>query len=152
MRGRRVVILGAVLALALMTVVGPTSAATRAPTGDRIDVMAGDTEYPAGTPFFVRHGVASDPSLDRSIGRSRFVLEVDGVPQAPAYQEWSRTDGLLVHAWVFNFPAGMTGVHTLTGHWLAACGVASAYLPCGDGGRRELVEFEALEIVVTFTD
>jgi hypothetical protein len=53
-----------------------------------------------------------------------FTLEVDGVLQASDYQSRSIVSTrptILRQLWVYNFPAGMTGTHTFTGHWYGHC-------------------------------
>lgn len=144
----------ATLAVAILLVVsaGITLAGDRSTTGDRISLFGGDREVEAGAPFFVQHGIAAVQDEDQAIGRSIFILEIDGNAQRSSYIQHYVADGLLYRVWVFSYPEGMSGVHTFTGHWLAACGVATMYLPCGDGGRRDLVEFETQQITVTFTD
>lgn len=148
---RRTFALVAAVALAAMFATS-SIAAVRAPTGDRISLFGGDIEYPAGAPFFVRHGIATIQDEDEAIGRGRFVLEIDGVPQQATYTEHFVADGLIYRMWVFNHPDGLSGVHAFTGHWLTACDVALMFLPCGDGGRQELTDFERQQIVVTFTE
>jgi len=106
----------------------PTEAPTATPTpiptsGEMISiyecVISGSCriEFPAGRPFYILAGfyfIDEDPP-DAQL----FFLEVDGVG--------IETDGLLAEPsdegtffrWLFNFPDGMTGTHTFTGHWVS---------------------------------
>ena len=61
------------------------------------------------------------PRNGRPGGRSPLARSV-----TDAYKQTiSDGGGHLQLLWVFNFPAGLTGVHILTGHWYAPCGDAN---------------------------
>lgn len=139
-------------ALVIALGVTPAFAAPRERTGDRINLFVGDTEYPAGAPFYIAHGIGAILGEDTAIGRGSFVLEVDGATAPASYMERDVADGMLTSVSVFNFPAGMSGTHTFTGHWFAACGAPTGYLACGDNPPNTPLEFETLEVVVTFIE
>jgi hypothetical protein len=147
---RRILMLAGVAALFTAAMTGPALAGERAPTGDRIGLFGGDQSYPAGTSFYVLHGNMGVVDEDAAIGRNRFVLEVDGSVVPATYQTREEADGLMIHLWVFNFPDGMTGVHTFTGHWYAPCGVATQFLDCGPATPTTPVEYETQQISVRF--
>jgi hypothetical protein len=138
-------------ALLVTAMTGPALGRERTPTGDRINLFGGNQSYPADTSFYVVHGNASLVGEDAAIGRSRFVLEIDGAVVPATYQTRGEADGLVTHLWVFNFPDGMTGVHSLAGHWYAPCGVATQFLDCGGATPTTPVEYETHQITVTFT-
>ena len=137
-------------------------AAPGSPVGGRIDLIAGgdNQEYPAGTAFDIRHGLSLFAGDDGALGRSLFTLEVDGQTQTPSYTRHHVIEPNLVGlVWVFNFPAGMTGVHTFTGHWFIACGIAPVgdptadpYVPCDGSLPTTPVEFATSYVTVTFID
>jgi hypothetical protein len=124
------------LALALAT--GPATAGSKEPVGQQISVYRGTpTTFPTGTAFHIQHGWgigATEPP--EQAGIFGFRLEVDGVARDADFVIRS-TDAapmttydspVLNRGWVFNFPSGMTGIHTFTGHWIAPCSVAAAEL------------------------
>ncbi len=162
------------LALLSVLVIGSSAGATNGGPldcfpGCRINVRLGKpTTYPAGQPFVIAHGVNSGfvlPPL--GTGMDLFALEIDGVPRAP--------DAIIRDAvsppdlsppptfdfpypgvesvFVFNFPAGMTGTHTFTGHWYEPCATAVALDgypgPCETPAAQ--VQFETHSLTVTFT-
>ena len=132
----------------------------------RINILAGTpTTYPAGQPFVIRHGVQNVCSRppQRIPGKMEFVLEIDGVVRpadvvqrvvaSPPQTDFECPYAFLAHAFVFNFPNGMTGTHTFTGHWLEACEVAVEFDgwpgPCSDPAQQ--VNFFTESLTVTFT-
>ncbi len=147
---RRILMLAGFTALLATAMTGPALAQDRTPTGDRIGLFGVDQSYPADTPFYVMHGSQAVVDEDAAIGRNDFVLEVDGTVVAATYQTREEADGLLTHLWTFNFPGGMTGVHTFTGHWYAPCGVATQFLDCEGATPTSPVEYETQQISVTF--
>ena len=116
-----------VLAVVLLLVAAVPVAAGKGndPVGEQISVFPGaegPDEYPAGDPFHIRHGwAAQDPSTDSSIGHFVFELEVDGEYVRHDHLLVTVEDGLITRVFLFNFPDGMTGQHTFTGHWLMPC-------------------------------
>jgi hypothetical protein len=124
--------LGGITAV-LLVANGFASASAPAPVGERIDVYLGSpTTFPAGQPFNIRHGWGIGPTEAASAGIYSFRLDVDGTAR-PA-DDVARSTGspptaeyelpILNRTWIFNFPAGMTGTHQFTGHWIAPCGTA----------------------------
>jgi hypothetical protein len=119
------------LALALSASGTPAPAADQEPVGPRINVLLGTpASYPAGEPFHIEHGWGITPDDPPAVaGVYSFSLDVDGVPR-PAdlvirTTTSTPTSGfdvpILNRGWVFNFPDGMTGTHTFTGHWFVPC-------------------------------
>jgi hypothetical protein len=142
------------LAMATTLLLGLTASSMAAPknqpVGDRIDLRAGNQDFPASTPFHIDHGFAFTIG-DRTIGLSNFVLDMDGVPLTADYIQWSPLgDGLTVsELWYYNFPAGLTGIHEFTRHYFQACNNDS--VPC-DGNRINTpVETSTDSVDVTFT-
>jgi hypothetical protein len=122
--------------------------------GERILVYNGSTVFPAETPFHIFHGWVQT-SEDGAIGIFDFELEIDGVLQRTDMKMFSVDAGnpdVLWRLWAFNFPDGMTGTHTFTGHWYAPCQYAVDWLgyldPCGT--PNEKVETSTLTRIVDF--
>ena len=142
------------LALATTLLLGlsaaPSTAAPRNQAiGDRLDLRAGDQDFPASTPFHIDHGFAFTIG-DNTIGRDNFVLDMDGAPLTADFIKWAPIgDGLTVsELWYYNFPAGLTGVHEFTRHYFLACD--NIDVPC-DGNRiNTSVEGQTDSAVVTF--
>ena len=82
----------------------------------------------AGLPFHVAHGFTSEPWPDIVNPLHRFELTLDGVQQHGAIDLDRQADGLGDKWYVFNFPNGLTGVHTFTGCWYATDG---GLIACG---------------------
>lgn len=160
------VLAAAVAALSVLLPASSSPAMTKDTTGPRINVLTGTpTTFPAGQPFFIRHGWSPFPELIQppAIGQYGFTLEVDGVQRAadfeirdaipPPQTGFELKNPILVHLWVFNFPAGMTGTHSFTGHWFRPCGAAVEFndypLPCRTSSAQVLEESHSL--TVTFT-
>jgi hypothetical protein len=166
-------IIGGFALLALMTVVGSAGATKPDPLPDcfpgcRINVFRGTpTSYPAGQEFVIFHAVNNGGVIPpEAIGKDVFTLDVDGVPRAPdaiihdatpppELVDFSLPYPILFRGFVFDFPNGMTGTHTFTGHWFESCANAVA-----DGSRPDLapcaipaqqVEFLTRSLTVTFT-
>jgi hypothetical protein len=139
----------------------PAAALQEEPVGDRIRIFFVDPDqtFPAGTPFHIRHGVSLNAPGDSARALYEFKLDVDGVPQVANFvlidtfpfgggsnQVWQ---------WVYNFPTGMTGTHTFTGHLLGPGAVMvsdGAY--SGDCGSNPMAQVEAdfspQSVTVTF--
>ena len=106
----------------LLTSAGGAVAASKVRVGDRISLLDPPATYPAATAFHIWHGFAVEDT-DKSLGRYAFVLDVDGVRRAADFFEVTLLDRHLISkVWVFNFPNGLTGVHTFEGHWIAPSG------------------------------
>lgn len=85
-------------------------------------------EYPAGQPFFIFHGTCNTPSEDRiGLGHAGFALQLDDEYISPDWISHGATSNRKQGwNWVcsfsaFNFPEGLQGEHTLTGHWYTGC-------------------------------
>jgi hypothetical protein len=143
--------------VAVMLVTVPAAAKQKVPVGEKINVLVGSPDtFPAGEPFHISHGWALDPTLGHAVGLFGFELEVDGVLREEDFVDrWTDPDVSepLVRKWVHNFPGGMTGVHTFTGHWLAPCKAAVYYghLPGPCPRPNEVVEAIEQSLTVTFT-
>jgi hypothetical protein len=149
MRRRSIPILLSAAFLVAAAVV-PVAAASKQPTGNRINLFAGDQPYPASTAFHIRDGwLFLDPTTIDAIGKYTFTLDVDGTPRSADFKtSETGSDGSLLKLWWFNFPAGMTGTHTFVGHFLGPCG--SSY-PCNGQTPNTVVEQHRLTVTVTFT-
>lgn len=126
--------LTAVTLLAALTVaVAPAaSAAAKQRTGERINLFGGGFQvFPANQPFHIAHGWLRVLGADQgepppALGRYGFSLAVDGQDRPADYMERAPREDP-VFGWikptfsVHNFPDGMTGTHTFTGHWFGPC-------------------------------
>jgi hypothetical protein len=156
------------LLLVLMALVAAPSAGAdadaRERTGTRINLFAGGFQvFPAGEPFHISHGwvrvLGDDQGETPANGRYGFSLAVDGQDSPADYVERApREDPVL--GWikpntaVHNFPAGMTGTHTFTGHWFGPCAglVEGGYTPGPCAYPTEIMTAIApLTITVVFT-
>ena len=143
------------LVLATTVLLGLTAAPSMAAprnqaVGDRLDLRAGDQDFPASTPFHIDHGFVFAIG-DKTIGLSSFALDLDGTDLTADFIRWAPVgDGFTVsELWYYNFPAGLTGVHEFTRHYFVACD--NNDVPC-DGNRINTpVETLTLSAVVTFT-
>jgi hypothetical protein len=127
----------------------PVAGAIKQPTGDRINLFAGTQSYPASTAFHIRDGwLLLDPTSIDAIGKYTFALDVDGSPRAADFRTTqTMSDGSVAKLWWFNFPTGMTGTHTFTGHFLGPCGGS---FPCNGQAPNTVVEQGAVSATVTF--
>ena len=156
-------VIGALTLLSVLLLGAPAAATNAEPVGARINVLLGTpTTYPADAPFHIIHAVNSGFVLPpRGTGKDLFALEVDGVPRAADFIIRDATPppafgfpypGVRT-GFLFNFPDGMTGTHTFTGHWYEPCATAVAldgYTgPCRT--PAEQVEFMTRSLTVTFT-
>jgi len=112
------------LIFALLSLTMPVGAAAeRVRVGDRISLF-GNIEIPdAGQPFYIAHGWWNPTNIS-GMGLFKFSLDVDGNPVYEDFIERYAISGDpddLVWFWVFNFPEGMTGSHSFTGHWTGPC-------------------------------
>jgi len=143
--------------IAILVMAVPAAAKGNEPVGDRISVFPPGTpsEFPAGAPFHISQGWLLDPS-DGPPGSFDFELEVDGIPRDEDFALWavdhSWNPVRLVRSWLHNFPDGMTGTHTFTGHWFAPCQHAVDSLmfpgPCPKPNAK--VEVLSNSLTVTF--
>src|SRR2546430_11378683 len=119
------------MALALIALPAAANAGTNEPVGPAVSVLLGTpTSFPAGQPFHITHGWAVGATAPpQAVGIYAFRLEVDGVTRAPDFitrtadspQSTGYDAPVLNRSWTFNFPGGMTGTHTFTGHWIEPC-------------------------------
>lgn len=141
--------------LALLAIATPVAADAKEPVGDRIGIYYdGSMEFSANAPFHIRHGWVQS-SDDNAIGIFDFELDVDGVRRSEDFKMFSAVSGnpdYLNRIWVYNFPNGMTGTHTFTGHWFAPCQYAVDELgyagPCTTPNAK--VETNYRMLTVTF--
>jgi len=161
-----------VLALVLSAPAAADSPNTRPTVGERINVLAGTpTEYPAGAPFHIGHGWPiggteadpGEPLQPKQAGIYAFTLEIDGVPRQATYilrvaffddpAPLPEAAFRLFRIWVYEFPQGMTGTHTFTGHWYSPCSQAVARFgyagPCPNPNAP--VDPEPRSLTVKFT-
>jgi len=124
-----------VLTIALALIMTATAAASsKVPTGPqiRVDPDGAVFHYPENTPFHIRHGWHSAITLGEEVNveflaKASFSLEIDGDYMEDDYIERVRLPGVepvvtdLYKFYFFNFPDGMTGEHTFTGHWYVQC-------------------------------
>lgn len=112
------------LVVALLALTNSIAAAGNGPVGTRITLNPSPPPtFPAETPFHIYHGWVQS-SEDGAIGIFDFKLEVDGVLLKEDFNMFSAVSGdpdTLYRIRLYNFPNGMTGVHTFTGHWFAPC-------------------------------
>lgn len=131
---RIVIILAMVMLIGMLAT--PVFAGGPVRIGEQLRVQPVVIDFPANQPFHIAHGWLSgtpgvekcvpDPSTTPNpIGLAEFRLEVDGVYVDESFvdREAQPCGGPAIHswAWVFNFPEGMSGTHTFTGHWIVAC-------------------------------
>jgi hypothetical protein len=132
----RALVVVASIALALLLALAPAASADeKVPIGDRITLFGDEFQvFPAGEPFHIFHGWGlrhlPGPGAEAD-GRFGFDLAIDGVERREDYvnkfHEEHPTLGHIRHRnWVYNFPDGLTGTHTFTGHWFGACTVVVA--------------------------
>jgi hypothetical protein len=118
----RLAVAAVTIALLLASVTA-AAAASRERVGDRISLFEPPATYPADTAFHIWHGFIFQQGIDRGYGRYEFQLEVDGVATAADFTDVDVLDpGAVSRVWVFNFPAGLSGTHTFTGHWITPDG------------------------------
>ena len=143
------------LILTLLAMATSAAATSKEPVGDRIIVFGGgSTTFPAGAPFHIRHGWVNDSNTD-GIGIFDFELEIDGVLREEDFVMRSAESGdpdILIRFWVHNFPNGMTGTHTFTGHWLGPCQplVDMGFIPGPCTKPNAKVEALSRTLTVTF--
>jgi hypothetical protein len=144
--------------LLFMVAAAPVTAAPGQTTGDLISLKAScATEcgapqtFAAGEPFYISHGhgISISGGDNPALGKYDFTLDVDGVPMAADYKLIDASGhGDFALFWVYNFPAGMTGVYEFTGHWYAPCG--HGYFDCEGQAINTVVEMTTMSVTVTF--
>jgi len=144
----------AIVAVVMSVYATPVAADNKTPVGEKIRIRDDWMSYPMDTPFHISHGWVQ-LSDDGAIGVFDFKLDVDGIPREEDYKDFSVESGepdILTRIWVFNFPDGMAGEHTFTGHWFAPCQYAVDWLdypgPCKK--PNEKVETYTATLTVSF--
>lgn len=125
-----------VMVLVTLLLATPAFAGPKEPVGNQIELYCdpgepycqGTQEFPAGTPFHISHGWLLFPTWGDEPGQFTFELELDGTIVSPTYvdswTELTEWGPVLYRDWVYNYPDGMSGVHTLVGSWICPCGLA----------------------------
>jgi hypothetical protein len=108
------------LAAATLVVTAPATANNKPTTGERINLFAPPTTFPANTPFYVEHGYICDRNdigcIQTQISAlSSFSLYVNGVLQ-PSTVDVDLAGGSIEKRYLTNFPAGLpAGTYTFDG-------------------------------------
>jgi hypothetical protein len=149
---KQLVFVSVIMIVAILTLANPSvTFAYDELVGERILVKNESIDFLAETPFHILHGWVQT-SEDGAIGIFDFELEIDGVLQRTDIKMFSEEDDILWRLWAFNFPNGMTGTHTFTGHWYAPCQYAVDWLgyrdPCVT--PNEKVETNTRTLIVNF--
>jgi hypothetical protein len=144
------------LVLALLAIAFPATANNPKTVGEQINLFYGPNEFPAGEPFYIKHGWSITPSYNppTPVGIHGFELELDGIYQKADYllNIYSLEYEQISRHWVCNFPDGMTGKHTFTGHWILPCqdAVESGIIPGPCPTPSEKIIVATRELTVTF--
>jgi hypothetical protein len=113
------------LVIALLMCMTSVAATGKVRVGNPLSIYYSDTiDYPANTAFHIAHGWINPINLMGAAGKYNFSMEIDTVPVKPDFFERTVKRGdvaMMSLWWVFNFPEGMTGMHTFTGHWTGPC-------------------------------
>jgi hypothetical protein len=123
-----------ILIVVILMMAVPAAAARFITTGSQIEVGPDGAvvHYPGDTPFHIRHGWYSllipgeKPDLAKLV-KAEFELEVDGIYVNEDYIQRMAETGdepgttYFYKLFYFNFPEGMNGTHTFTGHWSIQC-------------------------------
>jgi hypothetical protein len=120
--------------------------------GERINIFnSGSQDFPADTPFHIRHGWVIDFSDSQAIGAYDFILMVDGelVENGLRYVQPNSDGDYGSVMRIYNFPEGMSGVHTFTGFWYQPCYAGPDPESCQQPNKPVLSRTS--EVVVTFT-
>lgn len=143
-----------IVLLGLLAGTFPAYAKAKERVGDPINLFNAFPDpvtiaFPAGDPFHIAHGWVILTDSD-AVGKLDFELEVDGASRKEDFVERTvvgEDPDLLTRVWVFNFPEGMAGTHTFTGHFSGPCYASGG--PCDH--PNEKVEILMLELTVNFT-
>jgi hypothetical protein len=147
-----------VITILILTLVAASSPRVR--VGDQLYIPpgTGTLYYYEYFPFHLAHGWRSEignPVNSTARGGTR--LEIDGLATSHDFIEFSRVEeegtNYLAKYFVFNFPAGMTGVHTFDMYYSNTC---SAWLDNGDVTEcdkpNEILEFHLKSWEVIFQE
>jgi hypothetical protein len=153
---RKSIFVTILLVLALLAIAFPATANSLITVGDRIVLHDGSNEFPAGAPFHIHHGWSGMRPWDNPtpVGIWGFELEIDGIYQRPDYiwTGYNAEYDIIPRVSVYNFPDGMTGTHTFTGHWIMPCkeAVESGIIPGPCRTPNEKTIILTRELTVTF--
>jgi len=147
------------LSIALLT----AASQTHERVGQRIGLLgAPPATFPANEPFHIAHGwvpIVPKDGPPIAVGLYDFDLEVDGVFRPHDFVDRfdfdeSNPEPEFVWLWVHNFPEGMTGTHTFTGHWFSPCqeAVDRGDYPGPCAHPNDVVEVLTATAEVTFVD
>ncbi len=143
------------LIVALLSMATPAATAAKSVrVGDRLSLFGGYTTFPAEQPFHIAHGWWNPTNIP-GVGLFKFSLDVDGAPVRVDFIERSAISGdpdELLWVWVFNFPDGMTGSHSFTGHWTGPCQglVDMGVIPGPCEKTNKIIESASRTIIVDF--
>jgi hypothetical protein len=153
---RKTLLVTILLVLALLAIAFPVAADSEKTVGEQIHLY-GSNVFEAGVPFHIRHGwYMTTPSYNppTPVGIYGFELEIDGIYQMADYilNIYSREYETIHRTWVYNFPDGMTGTYTFTGHWIMPCqdAVESEIIPGPCRTPNEKIVVLTKELTVTF--
>jgi hypothetical protein len=129
------------LIAAIFTLASPVAAKDKEPIGESMGWDA--SEWPAEEPFHICHGW-----IDPSPGLHSFELYMDDVLLKPSYKIFGQKlgDGTFNKLYYYNFPDGLSGVHTFVGNYYAPC--SEYFEDCKNPARPVLVS--TISNTVTF--
>ena len=119
---RRRFLLFAICIAALLVAAAPVAANSTPTTGTRISLFAAPATFQAGTPFYIEHGTACDPSAEDKASdcmraNTHFDLYLDGALQ-PSKVDIENSPAGWVKLNLTNYPTGLpAGRHTFVGVW-----------------------------------
>ena len=137
-----------ILVVLIMAVALPVFAGGKDPVGVELDLFAGDQTVSG--PFHVIHGYGfPPPSSATAIGKTGFVLEIDGVTQDGRFISF-RVPGVLVQLTLYNYPDGLpTGQYKFTGIWSDPCWMLWEWGEECDGRKNDTVPYiEEIQVTV----
>ena len=143
------------LIVALLSLATPAATAAESiRVGDRLSLFRSDSTFPTGQPFHIAHGWWNPTNIP-GVGLFKFSLDVDGSLVKEDFIERSTISGSpdeLVWFWVYNFPNGMTGTHTFTGHWTGPCQglVDMGVIEVTCEKTNEIIESASQTIIIDF--
>ena len=131
-----------ILVILVLTVAVPVFAGGKDPVGTRVSFWNGDQTVSG--PFNVLHGYAfPPPSSATGIGKTGFVLEIDGVTQDGRFLSFKIED-VLVQATLYNFPDGLPpGDYEFKGTWDDLCWMLWEWGQQCDGQKNDVVPYVA---------
>ncbi len=144
------------IVIVMLAAAVPVAAKAKERVGERVDVWPGGSlTFPSGQPFHIAHGWGFSPPEENPHSKYEFWLDVDGKRVGADFIKRSGggSPNLITWFWVHNFPDGMTGTHTFTGHWIAPCKYAEleGAPPGACPSKRGQFEAYTRTLTVTFT-